>query len=132
MVYRSYVHSGHTELFSSNYIAYLIKLKLEKWGQAGDYFGGLLNPIIGLAGSILLFETYRTTKKQISASEKDEHKRKIETVFFNLLKQHDNITSQLELSPTDLKFDIKAVAKDTLWMSAPLEIGLFSNVYLIF
>lgn len=109
LIYRSYIHSGQTELFSIDYIRYLMDVKLEQWGQAGDYFGGLLNPVIGLAGSVLLFETYRTTKNQISASESDEHKRKIESIFFNLLKQHDNITSQLELNPHDLNFDIDTI-----------------------
>ena len=34
----------------------------ESWAQFGDYFGGILNPIIGLATVVLVLETLRITR----------------------------------------------------------------------
>lgn len=106
LLVRVYIHYNQPELNITNYIKHLMNIKLEKWGQSGDFIGGLLNPIIALVGSFLLYETYKITKKQIIKAETDSNKQKTESLFFNLLKQHDNITSQLELNCQELQVDI--------------------------
>lgn len=108
LLFRVYIHYSQPEFTIINYLSHLFDIKLEKWGQSGDFIGGLLNPIIALVGSFLLYETYKITKKQIISADVDSKKQKTESIFFNLLNQHDNITTQLELNCQELQLDISA------------------------
>jgi hypothetical protein len=40
----------------------------DSWGQFGDYFGGLLNPIIGMATVLLVVRTLVATREEASAT----------------------------------------------------------------
>jgi hypothetical protein len=54
--------------------AFVIRIKLgltietDKWGQFGDYIGGLLNPIVGIATIVILSNTLSFQTKQIQIS----------------------------------------------------------------
>lgn len=63
---------------------------IEKWGQLGDYFGGVLNPIFGFA-SVLLVAV--TLKMQINFSKKQE----FENQFFSILNFYQNIINSIDL-----------------------------------
>lgn len=62
------------------------------WGQLGDYFGGLLNPILSFLSIVLLIksltlqnEANSALKKQLYDSRKTEKLRSFETHFFNMI-----------------------------------------------
>ncbi|MDP2548067.1 hypothetical protein [Oceanobacter sp. 4_MG-2023] len=47
---------------------YLPSLDSGDWGALGDFFGGILNPIVGVAGLILLIETLKQNSEALKIS----------------------------------------------------------------
>lgn len=112
-------------LFLGAVIFYLFmfgsKLSAEhaRWAEFGDFFGGLLNPIFGLAGLIALLYTIILQSKaldqsstQLSLTREEVEKstralvaqndsmveQRIDNTFFQLLKTHNEIVNAFELN----------------------------------
>ncbi|MFF7859738.1 hypothetical protein [Pseudomonas monteilii] len=89
-------------VFSAN-----VLVDQEKWGQFGDYFGGVLNPILSFfAFSALLYTVYLQLDASVEAERRHE-----EQVFdgrlFKLLSTNFEMASAISIKPNcfDLKFD---------------------------
>ncbi len=70
----------------------------ERWGQFGDYFGGVLNPIFSFLGLVAILVTLRLQISQTRQSLKDtirQNKRadlmQFQATFFQLIALHNNI-----------------------------------------
>lgn len=71
---------------------YTISNDTAVWGQLGDYFGGLLNPILSFISVVLLIKSLRLQneanedlRKELINSEQTEKIRSFETLFFNMI-----------------------------------------------
>ena len=71
---------------------YSISKDTAVWGQLGDYFGGLLNPILSFISVVLLIKSLRLQneaneglRKELINNEKTEKIRSFETLFFNMI-----------------------------------------------
>jgi uncharacterized membrane protein len=80
----------------------------ERWGQFGDYFGGVLNPIFSFLGLVAILVTLRLQISQTRQSLKDtvrQNKRadliQFQTTFFQLVALHNNIMTDAAV-PTGL------------------------------
>ncbi|ADU70730.1 putative phage abortive infection protein [Pantoea sp. At-9b] len=62
----------------------------EKWGQFGDFIGGVLNPLLGLASIIIVCVTLYTTSKFGA-------KQSFETLLFELIKIHRENLFSIEI-----------------------------------
>jgi uncharacterized membrane protein len=82
-------------------LSYHISTETAVWGQLGDYFGGLLNPILSFISIVLLIksltlqnEANRALREELSDSRKTEKLRSFETHFFNMIaSQKDTFDS---------------------------------------
>jgi hypothetical protein len=54
--------------FLLNFVKSPIASTSDKWGQLGDYFGGLLNPVVALAALYLLSLSIRIQRKELAAT----------------------------------------------------------------
>lgn len=45
-----------------------LSTEVSVWAQFGDYFGGMLNPVVGLAALIALLETLQLQRRELKAS----------------------------------------------------------------
>ncbi|WLQ15401.1 hypothetical protein O5O45_05635 [Hahella aquimaris] len=72
------------------YFGGVISLRQDVWGQFGDFFGGTLNPLIGLAGLLALLVTISIQSRELKASV-DE----LRETRGILKKQSDSIEVQL-------------------------------------
>lgn len=84
----------------------------DAWGQTGDFFGGVLNPIISMGALILLFFNLRLTKGELEDTKKILHlqtnsqeKQRFEDTFFSLLNQHNNLIEKLNDRLPKIKFN---------------------------
>ena len=73
-------------------LGYRISSDTAVWGALGDYFGGVLNPILSFISIILLIssltlqrEANTDLRKEIKRNEKNEKFRSFETQFFNMI-----------------------------------------------
>jgi hypothetical protein len=74
------------------------------WGQLGDYFGGLLNPILSFISLVLLIkslnlqnEANKDLRKELINSEKTEKIRSFETLFFNMINSQKVLFDSFKL-----------------------------------
>lgn len=86
-----------------------LSLDSGKWGTFGDYFGGILNPVIAFFAFYWLTVSIKIQKKELSetqkalsdssASQKEQaitqEKKRFEDTFFALLNQHNLILESL-------------------------------------
>lgn len=77
-------------------------------GTIGDWFGGLANPIIGVASFILVYAAFKLQIEQSSEQNKTLGLQRFETTFFQLLTFHHSITEKLKIS---FKLEKKAPVK---------------------
>lgn len=73
-VFVLYVISAFLEMFSK----YPFATSVEKWGQVGDFFGGMLNPALAFASFMALLYTIRIQSKQLDVSTKELEATRIE------------------------------------------------------
>jgi hypothetical protein len=81
----------------------------EKWGQFGDYLGGVLNPFFGFFGFICLLYTIKLQKQELKQTTKELAKsakalelqnkslaqQNFENTFFQLLRRHGELVSEV-------------------------------------
>lgn len=77
-------------------LGYKISSDTAVWGALGDYFGGVLNPILSFISIILLIssltlqrEANIDLRKEIKTNEKSEKFRSFETHFFNMINSQN-------------------------------------------
>jgi len=77
----------------------------ENWGQFGDYFGGVLNPIIAFFALCAIFLTLymqrielREAKAEFAKMSEGTYRQSFENTFFNLINTYDKLASRLEVS----------------------------------
>jgi hypothetical protein len=85
-----------------------VSLKHDKWGQFGDYLGGVLNPIFGFLGFIALLLTLKLQRQELKLSTEELAKsakalelqnkslaqQNFENTFFQLLRRHSELVSE--------------------------------------
>jgi hypothetical protein len=102
---------------------YIIKLKYGKGGftglgTIGDWFGGLANPIIGVASFLLVYAAFKLQQEQSKEQNRTLGLQRFETTFFQLLTFHHSITEKLKISFKPVKkvslkpIDIDDAAED--------------------
>lgn len=84
---------------------YPLSISVDDWSGFGDYFGGILNPILSFIAVVLLIKSLDTQKKandcltsQLASAEKSEKLRKFENLFFNLISSQREIYNGLKLN----------------------------------
>ena len=79
------------------YIGFFYELKFssnpEHWGQLGDYFGGVLNPILAFFAFVILVRSYQIQKQELGATTAEM--KVANEAQKELLKQH-NQANQLQ------------------------------------
>jgi hypothetical protein len=73
---------------------------VEQWGQTGDYFGGVLNPVLAFASLLVVSFTLWLQLRNKADSDRFESLRAFETLLFELLHIHRDI-----LASTDITID---------------------------
>lgn len=69
----------------------------DAWGQTGDFFGGVLNPIISLGALILLFWNVRLTKTELEETRNTLDKQLFESLLFNMINLHSGIIKEIKV-----------------------------------
>lgn len=77
-------------------------------GTIGDWFGGLANPIIGVASFLLVFAAFKLQQEQSNEQNRTLGLQRFETTFFQLLTFHHSITEKLKIS---FKLDKPTITK---------------------
>jgi hypothetical protein len=67
-------------------------------GTIGDWFGGLANPIIGVASFLLVYAAFKLQQVQSKEQNRTLGLQRFETTFFQLLTFHHSITEKLKIS----------------------------------
>ena len=82
------------------------------WGQTGDFFGGMLNPIISLGALILLAWNLFLTKTELEETRnilgiqiKSQQKQGFEDTFFSLLGQHNALLNVVKKRKYKFKWE---------------------------
>ena len=80
------------------------KKDFSKIGTYGDFFGGILNPILAfigiIAASLAFYAQYEANKQvqvQFEEQKKNDYVQKFESNFYNLLSIHHQIVSDIDL-----------------------------------
>ncbi len=89
------------------------------WGQLGDYFGGILNPLLGFISLVLLIKSLRLQneanadlRKQLINSQKTENIRSFETLFFNMINSQKKLFDSFKIkTQTEIIYGVEAVIK---------------------
>jgi hypothetical protein len=91
-----------------HYFSGEVLLEHDKWGQFGDYLGGILNPIFGFLGFIALLLTLKLQRQELKLSTEELAKsakalelqnksiaqQNFENTFFQLLRRHGELVSE--------------------------------------
>jgi hypothetical protein len=98
-----------------------ILLDHEKWGQLGDFFGGLLNPVFSLFAFFALLLTIVLQTKELSLSTQELaksaqalreqsvslKKQNFETTFFQMVRLHNDIIADMDTQASNTKKIVK-------------------------
>jgi hypothetical protein len=112
-------------VFMSYIVNFYFKLKhtissdTAVWGQLGDYFGGMLNPLLGFISLVLLIKSLRLQneanadlRKELINSEKTEKIRSFETLFFNMINSQKVLFDSFKIKTQDaIMYGSEAVIK---------------------
>ncbi|ESS73933.1 hypothetical protein MGMO_8c00700 [Methyloglobulus morosus KoM1] len=91
-----------------HYFSGEVLVEHDKWGQFGDYLGGVLNPIFGFLGFIALLLTLKLQRQELKLSTEELAKsakalelqnkalaqQNFENTFFQLLRRHGELVSE--------------------------------------
>jgi uncharacterized membrane protein len=91
---------------------YEIVKEPEKWGQFGDYFGGVLNPILAFFAFIALLITIRQQNSQLHQSIKENNARDIEKKFELAVELIDEVSGNIEKYSFKRKKGITALVNE--------------------
>ncbi|HCD6630743.1 hypothetical protein [Pseudomonas aeruginosa] len=83
---------------------YVVSDDPERWGQLGDYFGGVLNPILSFFSIVLLISSLRLQNEankglveQVKESKKTEKIRSFESQLFNMIESQKTAFDALSI-----------------------------------
>lgn len=82
----------YTYVFSTSVIA-----DQEKWGQFGDYFGGVLNPLLSFCAFMALLFTLKEQKQSGVDSEKRHEEQQREQRFFQMINLLTQVAGQVKM-----------------------------------
>lgn len=68
-----------------------------RWGQFGDYFGGLLNPTISLLTLVVAISVWRLQSTELTETRAALTRQSVRQTFFDLLQQHRELVNQVQL-----------------------------------
>jgi hypothetical protein len=88
----------------------------DAWGQTGDFFGGILNPIISLGALILLFWNVLLTKAELKETRNTLDRQLFESSFFNMITLHNNLVEDRRISPYEL-FDLSGMSHNNTFQN---------------
>jgi hypothetical protein len=80
-----------------NFYGYTISDSVEQWGQTGDYFGGILNPVLATASLLAVSYTLVQQFRESSATAASQAKQAFEQLLFELLRQHRHNLEAIDL-----------------------------------
>lgn len=69
-----------------------------KFGTYGDFIGGVLGTIFSVIAVILIFRTYISQKEELELSRKLFTNQQFENTFFNMLKVHQELRKEINIS----------------------------------
>lgn len=84
--------------------------EMSAYGTLGDYFGGIVNPILGFITFISLLYTINLQLNQSSESRKQI----FEASFYNLINLHNNLISNLNYKDGSQRQSFKSLIEDRL------------------
>ncbi|MBA1209639.1 putative phage abortive infection protein [Pseudomonas fulva] len=73
----------------------------DEWGQFGDYFGGVLNPILSFCALIAVLYSIRSQSGELALQRDQTAQQSFESVFFNLLKVFNDSSQALKVRVDD-------------------------------
>ncbi|SHH08248.1 hypothetical protein [Pollutimonas bauzanensis] len=86
-------------------LGYKISSESSDWGQFGDYFGGVLNPILSFIAIILLIKSLNfqneaniSLRDQLKNNEKVEMVRTFSVLFFNVIVSQKTLLKDLQVN----------------------------------
>lgn len=97
--------------------------KIAEWGQTGDFFGGILNPIFGFLSLMTLLVTLQQSEEEVhlsreqmkrsadalSAQANDSKQQTFERTFFELLRLYNEIVGAFAIKPRVLSPSFQAL-----------------------
>ncbi|MCP2005000.1 UNVERIFIED_ORG: hypothetical protein J2Y78_003540 [Buttiauxella agrestis ATCC 33320] len=85
----------------------------EQWGQFGDFFGGILNPILSFITICILIKTSLYQEKQNTLLEQRERNKRFEDRFYGMITQVKQNFDNLTLTNNkDVKLDGNQILKN--------------------
>lgn len=91
--------------------SYKISNNPEHWAMLGDFFGGILNPILSFISITLLIRSLslqntvnRSLRIELKATEKSEKYRQFEALFFSLVGTQRDIFEKFQVHPIKTPF----------------------------
>lgn len=90
----AYLINFHTQKISES---------VEQWGQSGDYFGGILNPIFAFASLLVVCRTLWLQFTNSSENARFNAIQQLESLLFELLRLHRDNLSSIDLWDDDRK-----------------------------
>lgn len=104
------LNGGKFTLEASSFVSPVLSVTGDAsvWGQFGDFFGGVLNPAIGLVTIYLVLVNVRLQKKELGNSLRElkianhaSRQQNIKSTFFQWLSTYREIVSNAEIDLTD-------------------------------
>ncbi|MNV23368.1 hypothetical protein D3C71_1143790 [compost metagenome] len=126
------------KIFVDNFWKYPLPSEPDSWGQTGDFIGGLVNPVVGLATVLLIFISIhiqrgelRATTRQLDAANTRAAQQNFEQSLFSWLTTHRGLLNAME---ADIQLGTKTVSLQgrrllTSWHARSLSLdvaGIFA------
>ncbi|GAB2885265.1 hypothetical protein GCM10027202_12330 [Microvirgula curvata] len=118
---------SHSEYFGMRFIRLHLSDETSDWGTFGDFFGGIINPVLGFATLIIVIETARRSQKAVEDSNEIQKdvaemtKRSLEVSAFlkrkELQSTLDFFFAEVILLGVTCKNIIKRIEKDEMTLS---------------
>ncbi|MDX1536381.1 hypothetical protein [Arsukibacterium sp.] len=96
---------------------------VEKWGQLGDFFGGILNPIIGLAGILLLAFTLRQNQIALRMTAEELAQSRVQLSYSADALQKQESHMKLESAERTVVYICNEIEKEYNYEDPPIQFG---------
>lgn len=91
----AYILNGYFNIFRIN------DLNTEKLGHFGDFIGGFVGVVLTFLATIIIYTTYKSQKKELVLNRTLFSNQNFENTFFNMLKVHQDIKSEISINNFD-------------------------------
>jgi hypothetical protein len=109
--------SGVAVFFAYRFYPQVISAEIANWGQFGDFFGGIFNPLIGLVTAYFAYQAYQNTK--VSAQQQ-----KFVATIETYIKIHDAKIAAVSYSELHGETALKRMVD---YLATNVEVKLFTN-----